>query len=252
MTVAVFTALKPAVGRVGEIQARSLANWRTAFGVASVVSFTGALVPFGEMAAEVERTSDADLLLYANADVLFDADQVRVLLRRWTPRIPEILGGAFLLTGQRIDIQEDGTRRLHRPSGMDYFLFRRGTFRGVPKVTMGRAYCDSALVAHCLRTRVPVVDASFALKVEHQFHGYGHVAGGLATVRGGEVARENRRVNRLGDFGPNCLDATHALLPDGRIVRNTRKRPRCWRLWNLLTRGGKCWKNPVWDGVEGI
>lgn len=253
MRLAVFTTLKPSVGRAAEIQTRSLENWRSSFGVETVVEFTGPLVPFAEMADEVERTSGADVLLYANADVLFDVDQVRPLLRLFSPpRTSDVLDGAFMLTGQRIDIQEDGTRRLHRPCGMDYFMFRRGTFGALPKVTMGRAHCDSALVAHCLRNGVPVIDASFALRVEHQFHGYGHVAGGLATVRVGEAARENRCVNRLVDFGPNCLDATHTLLPDGRIVRNVRRRPACWRLWNLLTRGGKYWKNPRWNGVEGI
>ncbi len=68
----------------------------------------------------------------------------------------------------------------------------------------------------------------------------------------GDDAMANKRNNGLRDFGPNVLDATHTLLPDGRIVPNIRKRPQCWGIWNLLTRGGKYWKNPKWDGVGGI
>ena len=156
------------------------------------------------------------------------------------------------MTGQRIDILADETKRLHCPSGMDYFVFRRGMFRHLPKVLMGRAYCDSALVAYCLRMGIPVIDASFALRVEHQFHDYGHVKGGRTTVWQGDDAKANKRDNDLQDFGPHVLDATHTLLPDGRVVDNIRKRPMCWRLWHLVTRGGKWWKNPRWDGVRGI
>ena len=125
-------------------------------------------------------------------------------------------------------------------------------FKDLSKVTMGRAYCDNALVAYCLRRNIPVIDASFALRVEHQFHDYGHIAGGRSSVGHGEEAMSNKRDNGLRDFGPNVLDATHTLLPDGRIVPNIRKRPACWGVWNLLTRGGKYWKNPKWQGVAGI
>ena len=117
---------------------------------------------------------------------------------------------------------------------------------------MGRAYCDNALVSHCLGHDIPVIDASFALRVEHQFHDYGHVTGGRRQVWTGEEALENKHNNQLRDFGPNVLDATHTLLPDGRVVQNIRRRPKCWGVWNLLTRGGKYWKNPKWDGVAPI
>ena len=250
--IAIFALLKPCKGRVCEIQARSLDNWRDVFWGADIIEFEGPLVPFREMVATVEHDSDAELMMYANADILFDKSQVESLWRSLIEQHPAELEGDFLLTGQRIDILEDGSKRLHRPSGMDYFVFRRGMFKDLPKVTMGRAYCDNALVAYCLRRNIPVIDASFALRVEHQFHDYGHVAGGRSSVRHGEEAMANRRDNGLEDFGPNVLDATHTLLPDGRVVSNIRKRPKCWGLWNMLTRGGKHWKNPNWDGVAGI
>ena len=249
---AIFTPVKPYEGRTGEIQARTLDNWRDVFVGSDIIEFDGPLVPFSEMVAAVEHDSDAELLMYANADILFDKNQVESLWRSLIEQHPAELEGDFLLTGQRIDILEDGSKRLHRPSGMDYFVFRRGMFKDLPKVTMGRAYCDNALVAYCLRRNIPVIDASFALRVEHQFHDYGHVAGGRSSVWHGEEAMANRRDNGLKDFGPNVLDATHTLLPDGRVVSNIRKRPKCWGLWNMLTRGGKHWKNPNWDGVAGI
>ena len=252
MELAIFTTLKPSEGQAAEIQARSLENWRAVFRGADIVEFEGPLVPFKRMVEDVEHDSESEILMYANADVLFDKSQMLQLERALGEQLPPILCRGFLLTGQRIDILEDGTKRLHRPSGMDYFIFKRGMFRDLPKVVMGRAYCDNALVAYCLRSKIPVIDASYAISVEHQFHDYGHIAGGRTSVWNGEEALENKRVNGLRDFGPNVLDATHTLLPDGRIVPNIRKRPQCWGIWNLLTRGGKYWKNPKWDGVGGI
>ena len=250
--LAIFTTLKPMEGLAKEIQERSMANWGEVFCGADAVEFEGPIVPFAKMVADVEQDSDAELLMYANADILFDKKQVWHLGRLLNANLPEVFSGAFLLTGQRIDMLKDGLKRLHRPSGMDYFFFRRGMFKDLPTVFMGRAYCDNAIVAYCLRRRIPVIDASFALRVEHQFHDYDHVAGGRQRVWKGEEAVSNKRENRLCDFGPNVLDATHTLLPDGRMVPNIRRRPSCWGLWNFLTRGGKYWKNPKWDGVEPI
>lgn len=252
VSFAIFTPVKPSEGIAGESQSRSLDNWRDVFWGADIIEFEGTLVPFREMVAAVEQDSGAEWMMYANADILFDKYQVENLWRSLIKQSPPELEGDFLLTGQRIDILEDGSKRLHRPSGMDYFVFRRGMFHDIPKVLMGRAYCDNALVAYCLRRNIPVIDASFALRVEHQFHDYGHIAGGRSSVWHGEEAMANKHDNGLKDLGPNVLDATHTLLPDGRIVPNIRKRPKCWGLWNLLTRGGKYWKNPKWDGVAGI
>lgn len=250
--MAIFAALKPMEGRAEEMQRRSLANWHDAFRPSALVEFEGPLFPFAEMVKMVERDSDADILMYANADILFDKTQIAAIWEMWGGQLPDVLGDKFLLSGQRVDILEAGTKRLHRPSGMDYFVFRRGMFRDLPRVVMGRAYCDNALLAYCLRRGVPVVDASFALRVEHQFHDYGHIAGGRNAVWEGDEAMANKRNNNLRDFGPNVLDATYTLLTDGRIVPNIRRRPKCWGLWNFLTRGGKYWKNPKWDGVAPI
>lgn len=248
----IFTSLKPCSEGVGKLQARSLSNWSSVFGNVDFVEFDGPLIPFGEMVVAVEQDINADILMYANADILFDKLQVASLWRRLMSRLPNELTGDFLATGQRVDILEKGNKRLHRPSGMDYFIFRRGMFHDLPRTLMGRAYCDNALVSYCLRRSIPVIDVSFALCVEHQFHDYRHVMGGKETVWRGADAIANKQNNSLREFGPNVLDATHTLLSDGRIVPNIRKRPPCWKIWNFLTRGGKYWKNPQWDGVDPI
>jgi hypothetical protein len=272
----IFTSFKPFTGAAADIQMRSLENWRAEFPDANIVNFETAAdgslpsdlrtvvidegkgkVPlFGSMVRWMEANTGADLFLYANGDILFPSDL--------SVRLASLPNRPFLLTGQRVDIGSDGSKRLHGPSGMDYFIFCRGIFDDLPDVVMGRAYCDSALVAHCLRKKISVIDGSFAIRVEHQFHDYGHVDGGRETVWTGNAAMRNLEANRLRGFAPHCIDASHALLRDGRIVPNVRAsllrklelemfyRKGCrWcppfnAWWNLLTRGGKLWKNPKW------
>ena len=100
--LAIFTPVKYCKGRANEIQARSLDNWRDVFWGADIIEFEGPLVPFREMVADVEHDSDAELLMYANADILFDKQQVESLCRRLIEQHPAELQVDFLLTGQRI------------------------------------------------------------------------------------------------------------------------------------------------------
>ena len=281
MELVIFTSFKPFVGDAAILQGRSLANWRLILPMAQIVNFEtksaivedypatintvqldeqGRVPSFGAMVKSLIDHTDADLFLYVNGDILFDKT-ILTALRSVPPY-------DFLLTGQRIDRNEQGERCLHRPSGMDYFLFRRGMFANLPSVTMGRAYCDSALVADCLRRSIPVIDASFAVRVEHQYHYYGHIEGGRESVWNGADARQNLKDNGLRPFAPHCIDATQTLLSDGRIVPTIRPSllrrleislyyRHGWRwcppfnaLWNLVTRGGRYGKNPHWEGVK--
>ena len=249
MAIAIFTSLKPMSGRDGENQSRSLANWQSVLPDCPIIRFEGSLIPFHDMVAQVEAQNSADIFIYSNADILFDETlpaAIASLMKCGIHTAP------FLMTGQRIDILEDESKHLHRPSGMDWFVFRRGMFHDLPPTLMGRGYCDCALVSYCLLHNIPVVDASFCVRAEHQFHGYAHIKDGRGAAMSGNDAQANRRNNALGDFGPHCLDATHTLSADGSLAKNIRKRPRCWRLWNLATRGGKWWANPKWDGIKPI
>lgn len=283
MKLVVFTSLKPPIGVSGEIQRKALSNWREFFPGVEILNFetsacgaedlgldvrtvvlpgNGRVPTFNAMVKWLFTHTESELLLYSNGDLLFDGSLMKVC-----EAMPQ---GNFLLTGQRIDRTGDGEKRLHRPCGMDYFLFRRGLFLDLPPVVMGRSYCDSALVAYCLRKRVPVIDASYSVRVEHQFHDYGHIAGGRRTVCSGDAARQNLVANGLRSFASHCIDATQTLLPNGLLVPNIRASVlrklevdlfyrRGWRrcppfnaIWNLLTRGGRYGKNPHWPDVKDI
>ena len=104
MNLAIFTPVKPEEGLFSERQSRSLRNWQAVFRGADIIEFEGPLVPFRKMVAVVERDSDAELLMYANSDILFDKSQVAGLLRRLVEERQAVLVGEFLLTGQRVDM----------------------------------------------------------------------------------------------------------------------------------------------------
>lgn len=236
----VFTSLKPEGSpRIREVQDAARTNWRARFGV-EPVAFAGEPPEFSEVVRRGADAADADgVILYANADVLFGEEVRRVVA--WCRAQEE----DFLVVGRRTDLLPDGRRVVHRPSGMDYFFFRRGMFRDLPRTVVGRAYYDCALLAHCLRRGIRVIDASDVLEVEHQWHDYGHVAGGRAEVFSGEAAVANKRNNALRDFGPHLADVAWRFVREGDGLKVVPKRVPllrrlgCRRLWNLLTRGGR-------------
>lgn len=235
----IFTSLKSGRGRVEEIQRSALANWR-ALGL-EVVTLDGP-VEF-ESVARRAAESDASVCAWCNADILFGEGLKRVV--EWCEAQTE----DFLVLGRRTDLLAGGQRELHRPSGMDYFIFRRGMFRDLPPTIMGRAYCDSAILAYCLRRRIRVIDATDVLTVTHQWHDYGHVAGGRGEVFGGAEAQANKRNNGLRDFGPHIADVGLRFGDEGVVVGSScsvvkrkhipiLRRLGMWGLWNRLTRGG--------------
>jgi hypothetical protein len=186
------------------------------------------------------------------------------------------------MVGQRVDLKrvavfdpdhfDDELKRVlqmrqaevHRPSGMDFFVFRRGMFQDLKPLIVGRGGYDSALVASCLRQGIPVIDASFALPVIHPWHDYGHLPGGKQQAHYGADAQANFRIHGLRSFGPNCVDADLMLLRTGEIVPNKRRSwlrmlemawyykrgwrgcPRFCQVWHVLTRGGRLVEQPKW------
>jgi hypothetical protein len=184
------------------------------------------------------------------------------------------------MVGQRVDLKwgavfdpdhfDDELKRVlrmrqaevHRPSGMDFFVFRRGMFQDLKPLIVGRGGYDSALVASCLRKEIPVIDVSFALLVIHPWHDYGHLPGGKQQAHYGADAQANFRIHGLRSYGPNCVDADLMLLRTGEIVPNRRRSwlrmlemawyykrgwrgcPRFCQVWHVLMRGGRLVEQP--------
>ena len=181
---------------------------------------------FGAIAEYAAEHARHDLQIYLNCDIL---------LRGTLEAMRRITFDQFLLVGQRIDLSEGvyidltrpdwkrtleaaaqaGGAKLHDASGIDYFGFRRGLWEGLPPIIIGRAGYDNALMAYCLRRRIPIVDATGIILALHQFHDYRHVAGQKQTVFLGEDARSNMRHAGGPHSSTMVADATYRLTSSG-------------------------------------
>jgi hypothetical protein len=217
---------KPFTGIAREHQYRAIRSWLSSVKDVEVILYgdSDGIVEAGiELGVQVVRQIDSapsgipyfssivehasehgkyDLQLYLNCDILLSGI-VQALMQIKFPQ--------FLLIGQRIDLGDslfidvclpdwqsalqkiaaDGNATLYQPCGIDYFGFRRGLWKELPPVVIGRAGYDNALLAYCFRNRVPIVDATFSVVALHQYHGYGHVSGGQKAVWEGVDARNN-------------------------------------------------------------
>lgn len=184
---------------------------------------------FGAIAAYAERNGRYETQAYLNCDLVATGTLLAMIAR--------VPFRQFLMVGQRIDLPRDltidvtgsawedrllelaekGRIDLSAHHACDYFVFRRGLWQTLPPAVIGRAGYDNALIAHCLRGRVPVIDATRDVMVLHPFHGYDHVAGGKDTVWMGEDARLN--LASIGNCpAPGTWDATWRC-KDGRFTR---------------------------------
>lgn len=267
MKLKFYTSLKSGEARIKEIQEKALGSWNALGADVECLEGPVDFIDVARRAADCLGTHQ--IVAWVNADIVFPDFQINRLFE-YFKEIKEVL-----IIGQRTDCLPSGERHLHRPSGMDYFFFKPGMFKDLPRTIMGRGYCDSALVAYCLRRGIPVVDATAAIGAFHQWHDYGHCRGGKVSVMSGEEAQSNKRENGLGDWPPNIADADWMLgcmehvdglsmhdesgrdcISEGAysswtIVKNKRKaklRSKMPQLWNILTRGGLYWGRHI-DGA---
>ena len=60
----------------------------------------------------------------------------------------------------------------HAPTGIDYFIFRKNTFKNIPPLAIGRFGWDNWLLWKARRMRVPLIDLSNGIFAIHQNHSY--------------------------------------------------------------------------------
>jgi hypothetical protein len=241
--ITILASPKPFVGEASEHQRNAIRSWLALapdievilfgdasgtaeaagrLGVAHVptVECSGQGTPyFGAIADYAERHGRYDTQAYVNCDIVVTKTLLSVM-----ERVPF---RQFLIVGQRIDLPEgvmidatqsgwkdklldlaeNGRIDFASPFACDYFVFRRGLWRTLPPTVIGRAAFDNALIAHCLRSSLPVIDATWDVIVAHPFHGYAHVAGGQHAVWHGDDARLN--LEGIGSCpAPGVWDAT--------------------------------------------
>lgn len=201
------------------------------------------------------KVSSCDLFCYVNADIILVSDFVSSLAR--------VQAKPFLVVGRRWDTGLEGSIDfndpsweskllehvhsngvLHRPHGLDYFVFPRGLVEDMPPFVIGRVGWDNWMVLHARLAQVPVLDATRAITAIHQHHDYSHLPGGERTMRGGLEAQHNVELlgGRYRAF--DVRDATHVLTPSGlrpaagpaRLLRRVAKSPELYPNLRLLVR----------------
>ena len=151
--------------------------------------------------SSAQKLAKNNILMYANADVIFFQDLIEAVCRINNP--------SFLLCGRRwdlditeeIDFGNDGrvenllgelknNGRLHGLSGMDYFIFPRNLIN-MPAFAVGRPAWDSWLIYDMRCRRVPVINATEAITVIHQNHDFSHSKFGEKKRVGGPEWQKN-------------------------------------------------------------
>ncbi len=173
-----------------------------------------------------QQLSSSDFLCYINADIILMSDFM------WAVERVACDMKKFLMVGQRwdidIDYQLDFNRpeweqqllsilkkngKLHDPTGIDYFFFKRGLFNTIPPFALGRTIWDNWLIYQARSLHVPVINATEQITAVHQNHDYLHLANDEKDVWQGPEARTNLEIAGGYDHVFTTNDATHILTP---------------------------------------
>jgi hypothetical protein len=181
--------------------------------------------------ANAERHASHDVFAYVNADIILPAEfssGVEKIQRTFSK---------FLAVGRRMNLEirepldfnegweEKLKERIGREgwleshTGIDCFVFRRGTYEQVPPLAIGRVWFDQWCIKYARKKGLPVIDLTNFAPIVHQLHDYSHVAGGRQWVYGGAEADENLIYYGEHPHTYTILSATHSMTQEGRIRR---------------------------------
>ena len=132
---------------------------------------------------KANKIASFDTLLFINSDILIPEniiESIKIVKERFFN---------FLLVGHRwnievkkiIDFNEENSATLFwemaemkskkdSPAAIDYFGFRKNTFKKIPDFVIGRPGYDNWLIWYARRHFIPVIDISEEVKAIHQIH----------------------------------------------------------------------------------
>lgn len=173
-----------------------------------------------------QNLASHELICYVNADIILLSDFMKAIRqaqersslivgRRWDLDVEEPLdfSDPDCESQLRARLAEEG--KLHGLSGIDYFLFTRGTYQDIPPFAIGRTAWDNWLLYKARSSGLPVIDATDMVTIVHQNHDYAHSNMGKAGVWKGPEAERNRELLGGAYYAFSLLDATHLLTPTG-------------------------------------
>jgi hypothetical protein len=205
-----FTIPKPFEGHAAVIQRNAIQSWIKAVPDCEVV-LCGDEAGVSDVAREfslkhiaaVERNSFGTPLLnsafhlvqqlcldpficYINTDIIMVSDITKAIAmipfpkflmigQRWDLDIEDLIDFSSPDWSARLEKERADRGTLQAPNAMDYFVFPRGTIGDIPPFAVGRPGWDNWIIYHARAERKPVIDATQAVKIIHQNHGYNHI-----------------------------------------------------------------------------
>jgi hypothetical protein len=221
-----FTTAKAFAGHTAVIQRNALRSWLETSPDAEVLLFgddAGAAeaaqelnirhIPIGKrvpedpkplrvLFCEAQRMAKHDVLCCAYCDIVLTRDLLHAI------NVVEMIRNEFLMLGRRWNIDQNEPiamvnqvwdqdfRMRARTQGkqlsgdwIDYFVFRKGLYKELPDLVIGRVFWDQWLVWKARASEAALLDATDAVTAIHQNHDYGyHRASG--SVDGRALAAE--------------------------------------------------------------
>jgi hypothetical protein len=194
------------------------------------------------MFVRAQEIARHDTLCFCNCDIILlpefcvalervHSSHERFLMvgRRWDTDIREALDFGDPRWSARVKelAHEQG---LQQPGwSVDYFGFRRGLYREMPPLVIGRVWWDHWLVWKARAEGAAVVDVSEVVTAIHQNHDYGYHPAGVTGVWTDEQAKENYRLAGGRWHLRTIDDATHILGAEGERGNVRRLWARYWR-----------------------
>ena len=256
-----FTTAKPFRGHSATIQRNALKSWTLLHPDIEVILFgddEGAAEVAADLGlrheAHVERHESGmkylhhifgraqeiarhDYLCYCNCDILLTDDFGRafekargwrreflLIARRWDTNITEAVDFGARDWRARIRNAALRTGVQQAYDFIDFFVFSKGLYSGLPPLVIGRSYWDHWLIWKALSQGAAVLDASHYMVAVHQNHDYGYHPAGKQGTNEDALARRNIELAGGRQHLRTLIHSTHGITKNGRIRRTPFRR----------------------------
>ena len=256
--LSIFTTPKDFTGEFNIIQKNALNSWRAlsdeieiiligeSLGISEVAKSILALhikdvekSPHGTptisgLFQTAQKIAQNNILCYVNADIILPESVINVI------HALQHVKGKFMAVGHRwdLDVKDsipfmDNTlqskfwseakknAQKHPCTGIDYFIFNKGTFQNLPSLAIGRFGWDNWLLWKARRMRIPLIDVSDEIFAIHQNHSYTfNKFKGKSDILSGREGKKNQQITKGNTL--NLLDANYHMV-DGKIEKKRSK-----------------------------
>lgn len=181
-----------------------------------------------------QETAQNNILCYVNADIIMPESILDVI------NALQARKGKFMAVGYRWDLDvtdsvhfiDDEVRtnfwseankntQKHACTGIDYFIFRKGTFQYLPRLAIGRFGWDNWLLWKSRRMRIPLIDVSDEIFAIHQNHSYEFKEfKEKSDIISGSEGQNNQKITDGNTL--NLLDANYYMV-NGKIEKKQSK-----------------------------